>query len=906
MDATALHTKLWLRKASFVLHCVLTTSQTVHFCSLVAVSVLQRQLFHQSRKRSMSQLATNGKTQLRIGWAIGLASIIFCVPANAQQPSAAQVKFFETSIRPALVKYCYECHSVEAGDSRAGLLVDSREGLLEGGDSGPAIVPRDLDESVLWGAINWDGYEMPPSQKMPASVIADFKKWIAMGAPDPRERKLLHVNAKITADDIEEGRKHWAFQPPASPAGASIDNIVSAKLRSENMTPAEPADGHTLLRRLNFDLVGLPPNPSEISAFQIAFDKDRTAAIEAKVDELLDRPQYGERWGRHWLDVARYAESSGSRNISYPHAWRYRDFVIDSFNDDTPYDQFVAQQIAGDLLPAKTDEQWQKNLIATGFLAIGLKHQDQKNPRQFMSDMVDEQIDTTTQAVLGLTVACARCHDHKYDPIPTHDYYALAGVFYSTNTLYGTQRIAQNHRPSDLLLLPVLDKNTAPSGRQGTQAIADLKKRIQDLEQQMSAARRGRNSDDGPNKEFKSLRNAKNRLAGQLAAMNADGSKKTFGMGVQEHDEMINANILLGGEVDQPAQEVPRGFVQVLGDLNFTVSDRKSSGRRQLADAMTSEDNPLTARVMSNRIWMHLLGRPLVDTPNNFGFSGMRPSNQELLDHLAVRFMENGWSVKRMIKEIVLSDTYQRSSRYVEENYAVDPDNKLLWRNNPRQLDAEALRDAMLALSGQLNLTRPSGAQTSAAGAGRPGASSVNANDPHRSVYLPVIRDEPIDALALFDFPDANIGNAERQDSIVPTQALFVMNGEFVTSQAQSMAASLSRNFRSSDEQVQNAFLWAYGRPATSDELRASTQFFREFTPTKSTASGSSDGPTIQPARQRPRRGAQTGGAGPRGGGRRGMRGSAANASAASDSNNQALAVFCQTLMASARFRILN
>jgi len=839
----------------------------------------------------MIQLTSNSKQQLCISWVACVVSLFHCAPTSAQQPTSAQVQFFESKIRPALVKYCYECHSVEAGDSRAGLLVDSRQGLLEGGDSGPAIVPRNLDESVLWGAITWDGYEMPPSQQMPASVIADFKQWIAMGAPDPRERKLLHVNAKITADDIQEGRKHWAFQQPQSDSTANIDSIVSAKLQTEDMQPAEPANALTLLRRLNFDLVGLPPTPTEITAFQVAIDRNREAAIEAKVDELLQRPQYGERWGRHWLDVARYAESSGSRNISYPHAWRYRDYVIDSFNNDTPYDKFIAQQIAGDLLPAETDEQWQKNLIATGFLAIGMKHQDQKNPRQFMSDMVDEQIDTTTQAVLGLTVACARCHDHKYDPIPTHDYYALSGVFYSTKTLYGTQRVGQNHRPTDLLLLPVLDTISASTGKRGrSQSISELRKRIAEIDQEISTVRRGRTADGGPNKEFKALRNNKNRLEGELATMNADGSKKTFGMGVQEGSEMINANILLGGEVDQPAQEVPRGFVQLLGELNFTVKQTDSSGRRQLAEAMTSKDNPLTARVMVNRIWMHLLGKPLVGTPNNFGFSGMKPANQELLDHLAIRFMKQDWSVKSMIREIVLSDAYQRSSGYIEQNFAVDPDNKLLWRHNPRQLGAEAMRDAMLAFSGRLDLTPPLGSAVAAAGEGRPGAKNVDSNDPHRSIYLPVIRDEPIEALALFDFPDANISSSGRQDSIVPTQALYMMNDDFVQSQAQAMAASLSQNFRSSEQQIQNAFLWVYSRPATKEELYATTEFFRNFSPSRA-STAESRGSSIEPARQRGRR--------------RGTRASRGPASTAA-APTQALAVFCQTLMASARFRILN
>lgn len=800
--------------------------------------------------------------------------------AKAQDTTSAQIKFFETNIRPALVKYCYKCHSVESGDSRGGLLLDTRQGWLQGGDGGAAIVPGKPEASLLWEAINYERYEMPPDKKMPADVIANFKTWIEMGAPDPRERELLVHKSQITTSDIEDGKQHWAFQPPKSPSGVNIDILVAEKLQEAGLKPSPAADASTLLRRLNFDLVGLPPTPDEIVSFTSAWKEDSDAALKAKVEKLLKRAQFGERWGRHWLDVARYAESSGSRNVAYPHAWRYRDYVIDSFNDDTPYDRFIAEQIAGDLLPARTDEQWQENLIATGFLAIGLKHHDEKNPRQFMADMVDEQIETTTQAVLGLTVACARCHDHKYDPIPTSDYYALAGIFQSTQTYYGTTRVAQNHRPSELLLLPIADK--VPVDRsQNQQAMTSMKERISQLDRQMAGVR---------GKERREIRNVRNRIAAQLAALNPDGTPKAFGMGVQEAPQMVNANILIGGEVEQPAQEVPRGFVQVLGDLNFTVKSSKS-GRLELAQALTSKDNPLTARVMVNRIWMHLLGKPLVGTPSNFGFSGMKPENQPLLDYLAVRFMDGEWSIKNMIQEIVMSDTYRRSSRYNAENYAVDPENEFLWRANPRQIDAEALRDAMLVVSGRLDLDRPN-ASAVASGTGRPGRSNPTADDTHRSVYLPIVRDELPAALDLFDFPDPNQTSAGRSESIVPTQALFMMNNEFVTVQAQAMAAKLGQQYKTTEEQIRNAFVWAYGRAATAEELEASAQFFRDFKPSRP-APAATDAPTRPKRNRSNRRGPLT---------EQYAKESAGPATAA----QQTLAVFCQTLMASARFRILN
>lgn len=804
--------------------------------------------------------------------------------ADAQQPSAGQAKFFETNIRPALVKYCYECHSVEAGDSRGGLLLDTRMGLMQGGDAGPAIVPGDAESSLLWDAITWSGYEMPPSQKMPAAVIADFKKWIDMGAPDPRIREIQSFQTKITKKDIEKARReHWSFQPPRSDSGATIDSLVAEKLDHEGLRPSEAADGYTLLRRIYFDLVGLPPTPVEIQQFQALFKADPDAAVESKVDQLLKLSAYGERWGRHWLDVARYAESSGSRNVAYPHAWRYRDYVIDSFNDDTPYDRFIAEQIAGDLLKVKTDEQWQENLIATGFLAIGLKHHDEKNPRKFMSEMVDEQIDTMTQAVLGLTVACARCHDHKYDPIPTDDYYALAGILYSTKTYYGTSRIAQNHRPGDLLLLPLQDNGNSGGNRQ---SVARLQQQVDEMDRQMQGVR---------GKDRRTMRNSRNRVATQLASLNPDGSVKAFGMGVQDADKMVNANILFGGEVETPAQEVPRGFVQVLGKLNFTTTGNKSSGRLELVKAMTSKSNPLTARVMVNRIWMNLIGKPLVETPSNFGFSGMKPSNQKLLDHLAVRFMQHDWSVKQMIREIMLSETYRRSATYNEANYKADPDNKSLWRANPRQLDAESLRDAMLAVSGQLDRQRPEGANASS-GVSRRASANSSDNNNHRSVYLPIDRDRIPEALDLFGFPDPSVTSPSRPESIVPTQALYLMNGDFVTTQASGMASVIQDRFKDTDDQARMAILWAYGRPATGEELRASVQFFKEFQPTSTRANNATGGAL------RGRGGPSARREGARGGGPR----ASSVATDVTAASQRPLAVFCQTLMASASFRILN
>lgn len=825
------------------------------------------------------------------------------VVAQDDSPTDAQVRYFETHIRPALVTYCYQCHSIEEGDSRAGLLLDTRDDMLQGGDSGPAIVPGNLDESLLWEAINWDGYEMPPSEQMPVEVIEHFRAWIEMGAPDPRRRELLTFNSNITEADIEQGRSHWSFQPPTSVADASIDGLVDAELRRAELEPSPRAEAATLLRRLNFDLIGLPPTYDEIVAFERAWQRNAESAIENKVEELLDRPQYGERWGRHWMDVARYSESSGVLNVTFPHAWRYRDYVIDAFNDDTPYDRFLTEQIAGDLLPADTDAEWQENLIATGFLAIGSKRLNERNPRKFMADMIDEQVDTVSQVVLGMTVACARCHDHKFDPIPTQDYYALAGIFRSTATYYGTVSGQQNHRPSTLLLLPIEDAPT-----RGSRTIAQLEAALEEVAADRQELRaRTRNGGERIQRDFLALRNREARVRGELATLNADGTKKTFGMGVQDADEFVNAHIFVGGDVDRPAQEVPRGFLQVLEEVSFQIEDGQTSGRLELVTALTSPDNPLTARVMVNRIWLHLIGRPIVGTPNNFGLSGMEPENQELLDFLALQFMENGWSIKSLIREIVLSDTYQRSTEFNEHNYAVDPDNQLRWRANPRQLDAEALRDSMLAISGRLDLNRPAGSAVSEAGNLKLGRGSsieqFGQEFRYRSVYLPVIRDFPQEGLQLFDFPDANVTSSKRAQSIVPTQALYLMNSDFVSMQAQAMASHLSAQSSNRNDQIREAFLMAYGRPASNEELQACTTFFREFA-----ATPSADETT---ARARPRGRRQTQSSESPGRRGRQARGDASSESTEArianlSSEEFALVVFCQSLMASAEFRILD
>ncbi len=421
---------------------------------------------------------------------------------EAPKPSAEQIQFFEAKIRPVLIEHCYKCHSTESGTVRGGLGVDHREALISGGSSGPAIVPGNLEESTLWNAINYVDYEMPPNRKLPPAILADFKKWIEMGAPDPRVHEGIVVHSKVTSDIIEEGKQHWSFQPPKKSkpdAGrfsdwgiSEIDRYVASTWEKSGVSPARDADPSDLIRRLFDDLIGLPPSIAERNQFLAAYEKNPDAAIAKQVDELMGRPQFGERWGRHWLDVARYAESTGQEvDMAFPQAWRYRNFVIDSFQSDKPYDLFIKQQIAGDLMKVKSDQEWNENLIATGFLAIGTKALMEQNPRQFQADLIDEQIDVTTRVILGISVSCARCHDHKFDPIAQEDYYAMAGIFSSTETCFGGNRSQRIRQPSRLIQLPINDS----SDKGSSLTVADrkkLKEELETLEQLYEEARRER------------------------------------------------------------------------------------------------------------------------------------------------------------------------------------------------------------------------------------------------------------------------------------------------------------------------------------------------------------------------------------------------------------------------------
>jgi hypothetical protein len=764
-----------------------------------------------------------------------------------QPPTPEQVAFFEKSIRPVLAGKCYSCHSAEAKTPKGGLRLDTREGLRAGGDSGPALVPGEPAESLLIEALHHEdkGLRMPPKEKLPEAVIADFEQWVKMGAPDPREGGTPVARPEI---DIEAGRRFWAFQTPQRQAPppvrdeswplSDVDRFLLARMEERGLRPVVDADRRALLRRVYFDLVGLPPSPEDVEAF--AADPS-PAAFEAVVDRLLASPQFGERWGRHWLDVARYAESSGRTvSFNYPYAWRYRDYVIAAFNADKPFDRFIREQVAGDLLPAADARQGAEQQIATGFLAVGAKTLSERDPLQFEMDVVDEQVDALSQAFLGLTVACARCHDHKFDPIPQRDYYALAGIFRSTETCFGTIRVIQSLHPSPPLEFPA-ESGLPP----GLEPLAPEARRS--LERQLAEVReRNDNRVKTGQRTTGADFNAMALLQHRLDTYAPDGSPKRRAMGVREKAEPVDSPLYIRGEVEKPGPVVPRGLVQVLDREPIAIPSGQS-GRLELAEWLASPRNPLTARVFVNRVWLHLFGRGLVATPDNFGASGTPPSNPALLDHLAVSFMEDGWSVKRLVRRLVLSRAYGLGTDHDDADFKADPDNVLVWRMTPRRLDAEALRDALLAIGGELILTPSAVSPVTRAGEGGSAplmkqAEQLDGGDFHRAVYLPVLRDGLLESLALFDFADPNQVVGERVATTVPAQGLFLLNSPFVQARAEAAADRLLAATSGDGDRLRRAYLTFLGRPPTPRELQAAEDFLARY-PRTPGRTGDASGP---------------------------------------------------------------
>ncbi len=876
-------------------------------------------------------------------------------------PATDGVRFFESKIRPALVAHCYECHSTQSGKARGGLKVDSRDALLRGGDSGPAIVAKSLEKSVLYQALLYhdEGTQMPPKGKLPQAIIDDFQRWIQMGAPDPR---ITTVSPNVaSAINIEKGRQFWAYQPlsplPPPTTGTSnwsrtaIDQFVETRLSEQRLHPVADASPSVLVRRLYFVLTGLPPSPSELQAWvsklQVQNEAARRSAIEKLVDELLASDRYGERWGRHWLDVARFAESTGGdHNNVYQHAWRYRDYVIDAFNADKPFDQFIREQIAGDLLPIADDKEWANNVIATGFLAIGVKSVGEEEQQKFVADLVDEQIDTTTRAFLATTVACSRCHDHKFDPIPQADYYALAGIFRSTETHYGLLK-AQARQATTLIDLTGMGPPAGTPDLDEKEYAALVKQRddaAKAIDDAMKKIRSGENVFRGLLRKYRSDRDE---TEAALQAYSNRGQPRVFAMGTQDRDAALPTRLLVRGELDKPAQFVERGVLQVLSppgkqslaaltkDAAFrrhrtpgltSLTHRSQSGRLELAEWIASPENPLTARVIANRVWSWMVGQGLVRTVDDFGHAGETPSHPELLDYLANQLVAKKWSLKSLIREIALSRTWQLAATFDEQNFASDPDNRFLWRMYQRRLEAEAIRDAMLAVSGQIDIQRPVGTYLREVGEGGVGQNvfepvirSLDANT--RSVYLPRVRSVLPEMLETFDAPDASLVTGSRDTTSSPLQSLFLMNNAFVQKQAAALAARLEAE--SKERQIASAYEICLGRPPTERERQLATEYLARFEKERSEKPGSAVGqPAGQSIRPQGRTPAPTksdsavAGAGEmrRGRGRfSGQPGTPTKPQTEPPKNDQnepspmsPLAIFCQALLSSMEFHMID
>ena len=948
---------------------------------------------HLSRESKVMKSKTFLRLLLAIFCTTGAGS--FVAESNGAAPdqgdSLAQAEFFEKKIRPVLVTYCYECHSSTAAQKsklKGGLLGDSKQAIRRGGDSGPAVVPGNTDDSLLISALNYDGLEMPPKGKLSDAVIADFQQWIASGAFDPRDEQAAVPAARTI--DVEEGRKHWSYQRPVEPKlpvvqrkdwdRTPIDLFVLQRLEQRGWAPARDAEPATLIRRLYFDLIGLPPTPEQIDEFTSDPSQQNYAAI---VERLMDSPRFGERWARHWLDVARYGESNTLRGTVFGEAWRYRDWTIDAFNDDMPFDTFIRQQIAGDLLPAADYEQERRQIIATGLLALGNTNFENQDKQQLRMDAVDEQLETIGRAFLAQTITCARCHDHKFDPIPTKDYYALAGILRNTKTLVhanvsrwievplpatpdADHEIKQhNAKVADMRAeIAALKKQLDPGGQPGDSKYpksvspetlpgivvdsADAFLQGEWMESQFTAHYVGDNyihdidqgkgaksvsfevqlpedgqydvrfsyssgtnratnvpvsvvsagnkqatlvvnqrkrpeldglfhplgrfqfssneaahiviSNNGTNghvivdavqflpagtadaeepakavekanpEEVKRLQSELKKLEGELKSLQAKAPQRERAMSVQEEAKIEDTHVHIRGNVHSLGEPAPRGFLQVATYAALPEFSDRESGRRELADWIASNDNPLTARVAVNRIWHWLFGAGLVRTTDNFGSVGESPSHPELLDYLAIQFQKDGWSVKQTIQRIVLSRTYQMTSKVehplvTQPGKTVDPDpeNRLLWRFNRRRHDAESLRDTILSVSGRLSFEMYGPTYRN----GTKSDYDYQYTGVRRSVYVPMFRNSLPDIFDAFDFADTSMVVGRRSTSTVAPQALFMMNNPFVINEAAEAARRLLSETPDAADQarLELAYRRTLGRPPYANEQAIALNF---------------------------------------------------------------------------------
>ena len=737
----------------------------------------------------------------------------------ALSSATASESFFDQQVLPILKQRCYECHSHES-KIKGGLALDSKSGWQTGGDHGAAITPGNVSKSLLVEAVRYTNpdMEMPPKGKLAASEIEVLEKWVAMGAPDPRSGAV----AKATGINIEAGKQFWAFQPvhDSQPPAVKntnwpvndVDHFILAKQESAGLTPAPDADAHTWLRRVYLDVTGLPPTPEDISSFVT-----HHSSFEAVVDKLLASPAFGERWARHWLDLTGYADQIGtSNNVFAEHAWRYRDYVIRAFNSDKPFDQFIREQIAGDLIAPTAD-----SITATGFLVLGDVEIVAVDKLKMEHDLVDQQVSKIGTAFLGMTLGCVRCHDHKFDPIAQTDYYALAGMFRSTSSTYKTDNgVWSSVHKADL-------PETAAQRAAREKQLTHHEERLKALEAELKV----KTAEKADTKALKAQI--------EHAKFFAPNAPKAFA--VHDVEKPADMRITIRGNPYALGEPVKRGTLQVANWADFPPIPPNQSGRVQLADWLTDSRNPLTARVTVNRIWQKLFGEGLVRAVDYFGTRGEKPTHPELLDHLAAQFMKQGWSQKRLLRELVLSRTYRQSSQTSSTD-----ENRLLTRMNRPRLDAEAIRDAMLAISGRLMpssggmalpLEFPENVSSLNPGAVNPPAFSFKKTRPiqefERTIYQPVIRTAAQPGSArlrdVFDFTQPAQIAGKRAETAVPTQSLFLINSDLVRARATDIAKLITQAEPNPGARLEALWLRVLSRPITSTERDEANAFLESL-----------------------------------------------------------------------------
>jgi hypothetical protein len=817
------------------------------------------------------------------------AALLIGLCGNAARAQQVNNEFFESRIRPVLAARCYACHNSTMKEPKGYLTLDSRDGIMKGGTLGPALVPGKPDDSKLIHAMKYADphLQMPPSGKLSDEIIADFETWIAGGAPDPRVGTAgAAASAKrrvVDEAELAKGRQWWAFQavnvlpPPvsahASAARTKIDHFVFAKLAEKGLTPSAQAEDRTLIRRAYIDLIGLKPTYGEVEAY--AADTS-TGKYEKLIEKLLAMPQYGERWGRHWLDVVRYGEDNPGNitNPPYPHAWRYRDWVIEALNKDLPYDRFVTLQLAADLMPGIS----RPDMRALGPIALG--PQDHKDVRLSI-DVIgtlqlndwDERLDTVTRGLLGLSVACARCHDHKFDPIRQLDYARLTSVFASTSRalrpffeidpktetrfMWVYQRMFDLHYTANLL-----EGDPGSKPEQAERQVRKFRQELRELQaeiDQMSKEypqiaeyirtvpypgerppeqrnpdgtlkkrepvaddKRVRPADQIPNPERAQAQDAAGGGPRKRIDQNALFLNSIYDAGVwwntSEPDLTFfdvtpgkprDVPLYRGGNLATPTDPAPRGFPAVL--TKGAGDFMHGSGRLELGEKIFTDAAPLSARVMVNRVWGWHFDRHIVGTPSDFGIQGLPPTHPELLEDLSARFIASGWSLKWLHREIMLSAAYRQASTPRTREMDVDPTNQLLWRMNPRRMDIEAYRDSLLQAAGKLDLTIYG-----------PSESVDDAN--RRTVYSWISRGRSNDVMKLYDMPPPLAHLPMRQPTLNPQQALFVMNSPFVQGLSQALAEQVAGE-TTPEAKIQALYRKIFSRDPAPDELALGVRY---------------------------------------------------------------------------------